>query len=39
VVLEKDGEDRQDPSCEELRSIALSQGGLEYPADNKKLEG
>jgi hypothetical protein len=39
VVLEKDGEDQLDPSCEELKSIALSPGGKECPAYNKKKEG
>jgi len=38
VVLEKDG-DQLDPSCEEIKNIALSQGGEEYPAYNKKKEG
>jgi hypothetical protein len=35
-VLEKDGEDQLDPSCEELKSIALGQGGEEYPAYIKR---
>jgi hypothetical protein len=39
VVLENDGEDQLDPSCEELKSIALSQEGKEYPAYNEKKEG
>jgi hypothetical protein len=36
VVLEKDGEDQLDRSCEKWRSITQSQGGEEYPAYNKK---
>jgi len=31
VVLEKDGEDQLDRSCEKLRSITYSQGAEEYP--------
>ena len=36
MVLEKDGEDQLDRSCEERRSITESQGGEEYPTYNKK---
>jgi hypothetical protein len=35
VVLEKDGEEQLDRSCEEWRSITSSQGGQEYAANNK----
>jgi hypothetical protein len=35
-VLDKDGKDHLDPACEELKSIALSQGGEEYPAYIKR---
>jgi hypothetical protein len=35
VVLEKNGEDQLDRSCEKL-SITQSQGGEEYPTYNKK---
>jgi hypothetical protein len=38
VVLEKDGEDQLDRSCEKLRSITKSQAGGEYPANSKKKE-
>ena len=38
-MLENDGEDQLDSSCEELKSIALSQGGKKYPAYNKKKVG
>jgi hypothetical protein len=31
-VLEKDGEDRLDRSCEERRNITQSQGRREYPS-------
>jgi hypothetical protein len=30
VVLEKDGEDQLDRSCERLRSVTKSKGGEEY---------
>ena len=36
VVLEKDGEDWLDRSCEKWKSITMSQGGNEYPTQNKK---
>jgi hypothetical protein len=36
VVLEKNGEDQLDRSCEKWRSITQSQGGEEYPTYNKK---
>jgi hypothetical protein len=44
ALLEKDGEDQLDQSCEKrrsiiLRSIILSQGAEEYPAHNKKEKG
>jgi hypothetical protein len=35
VVLEKNGEDQLDRSCEKLRTITQSQGGEEYPTYNK----
>jgi hypothetical protein len=35
-VLEKDGEDQLDRSCEKWGSIIQSQGEKEYPAYNKK---
>jgi hypothetical protein len=38
VVLEKDGEDQLDRSCDKWKSITYSQGGEEYPAYNKKKE-
>jgi len=38
VVLVKDGEEELDRSCEK-RSVTQSQGGKEYPTDNKKEEG
>jgi hypothetical protein len=37
-VLEKNGKDQLDPPCEELKSTAMSQGGEECPAYNKKKE-
>ena len=39
VVLEKDGEDRLDRSCEKWRSITQSQGEEEFPTYNKRKEG
>jgi hypothetical protein len=39
VVLENNGEDQLDQSCEKLRSITQSQGGEEYPTYNKKKKG
>ena len=38
VVLEKDGEDQLDRSCEKLRTITKSQGGEEYPTINQEKE-
>jgi hypothetical protein len=38
MVLEKDGEDQLDRSCEKQRSITYSQGGHGYPMDYKKEE-
>jgi hypothetical protein len=35
-VLEKDGEDQSDRSYEKRRSIEKSEGGEEYPANNKR---
>jgi hypothetical protein len=37
VLLERDGEDQLDCSCEK-RTITKSQGGDEYPTSNKKEE-
>jgi hypothetical protein len=37
-MLEKNGEDQLDRSCEKL-SITQSQGGEEYPTYNKKKKG
>ena len=39
VVLEKDGEDKLDRSCEKWRSVTYSQWAEEYPTWNKKTEG
>jgi hypothetical protein len=39
VVLEKNGEDSLDWSCEKWRSITQSQRGEEYPTYNKKKNG
>jgi hypothetical protein len=39
VVLEKNGEDQLDRSCEKWRSITQIQGGEEYPTYNKKKKG
>jgi hypothetical protein len=39
VVLEKNGEDQLDRSCEKWRSITQSQGGEEYRTYNKKKKG
>jgi hypothetical protein len=36
VVLEKDGEDHLDRSCEKLKSASESRGGEEYPPNSKK---
>jgi hypothetical protein len=38
-MLEKDGEDQLDRSCDEWGSITKSQGGQEYFTYNKKQEG
>jgi hypothetical protein len=38
VVLEKDGEEELDRSCEKI-SVTQSQGGKEYPTNNIKKEG
>jgi hypothetical protein len=35
VVLEKNGEDQLDRSCEKWRSVTYSQGAEEYPTWNK----
>jgi hypothetical protein len=35
-VLEEDGEDRSDRSCEKSICITKSQGVNEYPEDSKK---
>jgi len=34
-VLQKDGEDQLNPSCEKGRSITYSQGGKKYHTYNK----
>jgi phage FluMu protein Com len=39
VVLEKDGEDQLDRSCEKCRSVTQSEWAEEYPTRNKKTEG
>jgi hypothetical protein len=39
VLLEKDEKDQLDPSCEELKSTAMSKGGGECSEYNKKKEG
>jgi len=38
-MLEKDGEDQFDRSCEKWRSGTCSQGGEEYHIYSKKKEG
>ena len=38
-VLEEDGENRLDRSCEKLRSVRKTQGGEEYHTYSKKEEG
>jgi hypothetical protein len=38
MVLEKDGEDQLDQSCEKW-SVTQNQGGKEYPTYNKKKKG
>ena len=37
MVLEKDGEDRLDRSCEKLINITPSQGGKKHPVCNKAI--
>jgi len=37
VVLEKDGEDQLDRSCEKWRSDTKNQGGEEYPIKVKVI--
>jgi len=39
VLLQKDGEDQLDRSCEKWRSITWSQSEDEYPTWNKKTVG
>jgi hypothetical protein len=39
VVLEKDGEDQLDRSCEKRSNVTQSQRGKEYPSYNEKSEG
>ena len=39
VVLEKDGKDQLDRSCEKWRSVTESQVAEEYPTWNKETEG
>ena len=39
VVLEKDGEDQLDRSCEKWRSVTSCQWAEEYPTWNTKTEG
>ena len=36
VVLEKEGEDHLDLSCEKWRTVAKNKGGEDYPKNNKK---
>jgi hypothetical protein len=36
VVLEKDGEDQLDRSCEKRRSIKKSEGGEKYPTNKRR---
>ena len=38
MVLEKDGEDLLDRSCEKRRSVTKSQDRQEYPTNNEKKE-
>jgi len=38
VVMEKDGEDHLDLSCEKRRTITKRQGGENYPKNNKEKE-
>jgi hypothetical protein len=39
IVLEKDGGDQLDWSCEKWRSITKGQGREEYSTNNKEREG
>jgi hypothetical protein len=39
LLLEKDGKDQLDRSCEKWRRVTLSQWAEEYPTWNKKTEG
>jgi len=39
VVLEKDGEDQLDRSCEKSKSVTYSKEGKEYTTYNKTTEG
>jgi len=39
VVLEKNGEDQLNPSCEKLRTVTKSQMGEKYHANNERKEG
>jgi hypothetical protein len=39
VVLEKDGEDHFDRSCEKRKSVSNSHGREEYPPNSKEKEG
>jgi hypothetical protein len=39
VVLERDGEDQLEQSCEMWRSVTKSQLQKENPTNNKKKEG
>jgi len=39
VVLEMDGNEQLDRSCEKWRSVTKSQGVEEYPTYSKKKEG
>ena len=36
VVLEQDGEDQLDGSCDKWRSVTKSRGGEEFPVNNKR---
>jgi hypothetical protein len=38
-MLEKDGEDKLDRSCEKWRGITQSQGGGAYPTYSTEKEG
>jgi hypothetical protein len=39
LVLEKDGEDQLNRSCEKLRSVSQSQEEMEYPTYSTNKEG